>query len=36
VGGVLDRYQALLLDLNCTFLFGGDRFGPDQDYHVAT
>ena len=28
---VLDRYSAILLDMNSTFLFGEDRFGPGQD-----
>ena len=32
---LLDRYSALLLDLNGTFMFGQDRFGPDQDYHAT-
>lgn len=26
------NYPVWLLDLNGTFMFGGDRFGPDQDY----
>lgn len=30
---LLDRFSAVLLDLNGTFMFGQDRFGPDQDYH---
>ncbi len=30
---LLDRFSALLLDLNGTFMFGQDRFGPDEDYH---
>jgi FMN phosphatase YigB (HAD superfamily) len=29
---VLSRFAGVLLDMNGTFLFGGDRFGPDQDY----
>lgn len=33
MGSILDRYEALLLDMNGTFMFGEDRFGPDQDYH---
>jgi FMN phosphatase YigB (HAD superfamily) len=28
----LHRFPAVLLDMNGTFLFGGDRFGPGQDY----
>lgn len=26
---------ALLLDMNGTFMFGADRFGPEQDYHAT-
>jgi FMN phosphatase YigB (HAD superfamily) len=33
VGSVLDRYDAVLLDMNCTFMFGEDRFGPAHDYY---
>jgi putative hydrolase of the HAD superfamily/5'-nucleotidase len=33
VGSILDRYEALLLDMNGTFMFGEDRFGPAQDYY---
>jgi FMN phosphatase YigB (HAD superfamily) len=29
------RFGALLLDLNGTFMFGGDRFGPEQDYFAT-
>ncbi len=29
---ILARFPAVLLDMNGTFVFGGDRFGPDQDY----
>jgi putative hydrolase of the HAD superfamily/5'-nucleotidase len=29
----VDQYDVILLDLNGTFMFGQDRFGPDQDYH---
>lgn len=29
---ILSRFGAVLLDMNGTLLFGGDRFGPDQDY----
>ena len=29
---ILTRFAAVLLDMNDTFLFGGDRFGPEQDY----
>jgi putative hydrolase of the HAD superfamily len=31
-GDILTRFRAVLLDMNGTFLFGGDRFGPGQDY----
>ena len=31
----LASFQALLLDLNGTFMFGQDRFGPDEDYHAT-
>jgi len=30
---LLDRFSAVLLDLNGTFMFGQDRFGRDEDYH---
>jgi FMN phosphatase YigB (HAD superfamily) len=29
---VLENKKALLLDMNSTFMFGEDRFGPDEDY----
>ncbi len=29
---VLSSFGAVLLDMNGTFMFGGDRFGPEQDY----
>src|SRR2546427_1934030 len=29
---ILSRFAAVLLDMNGTLMFGGDRFGPDQDY----
>jgi putative hydrolase of the HAD superfamily len=29
---ILPRFAAVLLDMNGTFMFGGDRFGPEQDY----
>lgn len=28
----VDKFSAILLDMNGTFMFGHDRFGPDQDY----
>lgn len=31
----LDRFAVLLLDMNGTFMFGHDRFGPDQDYFAS-
>src|SRR5205809_5465855 len=29
---ILSRFAAVLLDMNGTLMFSGDRFGPDQDY----
>jgi len=29
---ILSRFAGVLLDMNGTLMFGGDRFGPDQDY----
>jgi FMN phosphatase YigB (HAD superfamily) len=29
---ILSRFAAVLLDMNGTFMFDEDRFGPDQDY----
>src|SRR5438094_9055623 len=29
---LLSRYTGVLLDMNGTFMFGGDRFGPEQDF----
>jgi FMN phosphatase YigB (HAD superfamily) len=31
----LDRYPVLLLDMNSTFMFGEDRFGPTEDFHAT-
>jgi len=31
----LTRYPVLMLDMNGTFMFGQDRFGPLQDYHAT-
>jgi putative hydrolase of the HAD superfamily len=28
----LDRFRVLLLDMNSTFMFGEDRFGPTEDF----
>ena len=30
--GMLSRFTVVLLDMNGTFMFGGDRFGPEQDF----
>jgi 5'-nucleotidase len=30
--GILPQFAAVLFDTNGTFMFGEDRFGPDQDY----
>ena len=32
---LLDQYDVILLDLNATFMFGGDRFGAAHDYHAT-
>ena len=29
---MLSRFTIVLLDMNGTFMFGGDRFGPEQDF----
>src|SRR2546430_14070824 len=29
---ILSRFGAVLLDMNGTLMFGGDRFGAEQDY----
>jgi putative hydrolase of the HAD superfamily len=31
----LDQFDVILLDLNGTFMFGHDRFGPAQDYYAT-
>jgi putative hydrolase of the HAD superfamily len=31
----LDDFDVILLDLNGTFMFGHDRFGPDEDYFAT-
>ncbi|HEY2856278.1 MAG TPA: HAD family hydrolase [Gemmatimonadaceae bacterium] len=31
----LDQFPVLLLDMNGTFMFGHDRFGPDEDYYAT-
>jgi len=30
--GVLERFQVVLLDMNGTFMFGGDRFSDGEDF----
>ena len=30
--GMLSRFTVVLLDMNGTFMFGGDRFGAEQDF----
>lgn len=32
---LLERFDVLLLDMNSTFMFGEDRFGPDEDFHAT-
>src|SRR2546421_10397764 len=32
---VLSSFGGVLLDMNGTFMFGGDRFGPEQDYEAT-
>jgi putative hydrolase of the HAD superfamily/5'-nucleotidase len=32
---LLSRHRVVLLDLNGTFMFGGDRFGPGEDFHAT-
>jgi len=31
----VDQYRAVLFDMNGTFMFEGDRFGPWQDYYAS-
>jgi len=31
----LEQFSVLLLDMNGTFMFGEDRFGPDEDFHAT-
>lgn len=31
----VDCYKAVLFDMNGTFMFEGDRFGPEQDYYAS-
>jgi putative hydrolase of the HAD superfamily len=32
---ILAGYSVLLLDINGTFMFNQDRFGPDQDFYAT-
>jgi putative hydrolase of the HAD superfamily len=32
---LLDHFSVVLLDLNSTFMFGEDRFGPEEDFHAT-
>ena len=32
---MLDRFSTMLLDMNQTFMFGADRFGPTEDYSIV-
>lgn len=32
---ILQNYKAILFDMNGTFMFDGDRFGPHQDYNAS-
>jgi putative hydrolase of the HAD superfamily/5'-nucleotidase len=32
---LLERFSVLLLDMNRTFMFDEDRFGPDEDFHAT-
>ncbi len=32
---IADRYELILLDVNGTFMFGQDRFGPDENFAEA-
>jgi len=32
---LLDQYSVLLLDMNGTFMFGQDRFGPGENFHAT-
>lgn len=31
----LENYRAVFFDMNGTFMFDGDRFGPEQDYYAS-
>lgn len=30
-----ENFKALILDMNDTFMFGGDRFGPGEDFYLC-
>lgn len=32
---MLERFSTILLDMNQTFMFGADRFGPNEDYSIV-
>jgi hypothetical protein len=32
---MIDEFSTILLDMNQTFMFGGDRFGATEDYSVV-
>lgn len=32
---LLDHFSVLLLDMNSTFMFDEDNFGPDEDFHAT-
>src|SRR5580698_7976024 len=32
---LLDHFSVLLLDMNKTFMFDEDNFGPDEDFHAT-
>ena len=35
VPSFIDQFEVLLLDMNGTFMFGHDRFGPEEDYFAT-
>ena len=34
--GVLDSFRVVLLDMNGTFMFGGDLFSDNEDFATET
>lgn len=32
---MLSRFSVVLLDMNGTFMFGGDRFGPEENFAAS-